>query len=139
MSARALAFLALLLPAPPLRGGEPPEAPNPEPPPPGPAREKAVALTPRRGRLTSRINPPAAGSVFGWGAMEGAAGRGSPALLRTVPGENAVQPSVRDFTVTSRQATSALSHFPLVLVDGRWVYQDELEMAQGGRGLTARD
>jgi outer membrane receptor protein involved in Fe transport len=45
-------------------------------------------------------------------------------LLRAVPGVNVIQMSARDFNLTSRQATSALSNTELVLLDGRSIYQD---------------
>ncbi len=124
MSTRAVVLLALLLATLPLRGEEPPQAPIPPPPPERPARQEVVVVTPCRGCATSVINSPAAVSVISSEAIETAADRSLPELIRTLPGENAVRTSVRDFNVTSRQATSTLSHFQLVLVDGRSVYQD---------------
>src|SRR5712691_11931112 len=124
MSTRAVVFLAVLLAALRLRGEEPPQDPVPAPPSERPARQEVVVVTPCRGCATSVINSPAAVSVIGAEAIETAPDRSLPELLRTLPGENAVRTSVRDFNVTSRQATSTLSHFQLVLVDGRSVYQD---------------
>jgi iron complex outermembrane receptor protein len=63
-------------------------------------------------------------SVISSEVIEAAPDRSFGELLRGVPGVNAVRGSIRDYEITSRQATSTLANSQLVLLDGRSVYQD---------------
>jgi len=85
---------------------------------------ETMVVTPSRGRRTSIIDSPAAVSVISSDVIAVAPDRSLGELLRAVPGMNAVRYSVRDYNVTARQGTSALSNSQLVLLDGRSVYQD---------------
>jgi len=70
------------------------------------------------------INAPATISVITAQAIEMAPTRNFAELLRSVPGLNLTQVSVRDFNVTTRGATGTLATGQLALLDGRSLYQD---------------
>jgi outer membrane receptor for ferrienterochelin and colicins len=73
---------------------------------------------------TALVDAPATMSVLGPEVLTTSPAQNYGDLLRTVPGTNVVQLSVRDVNVTSRQATSTLSNSQLVLLDGRSIYLD---------------
>jgi outer membrane receptor protein involved in Fe transport len=99
-------------------------SPSPTPPSAAPLALSVVVVTPNRGSGTTVIDSPAAVSVLSRDAISVAPDRNFAELLRAVPGLNVVKGSVRDYEVTSRQATSTLPNSQLVLLDGRPVYQD---------------
>jgi outer membrane receptor protein involved in Fe transport len=73
---------------------------------------------------TALVDAPATMSVLGPQVLTTSPAQNYGDLLRTVPGTNVVQLSVRDVNVTSRQATSTLTNSQLVLLDGRSIYLD---------------
>lgn len=82
----------------------------PSPPLPGfPPLRETVVVTSNRSR-TSLIDSPAAVSVISSEAIAVAPDRSFGELLRAVPGVNAARGSIRDYEITSRQATSTLAN-----------------------------
>jgi outer membrane receptor protein involved in Fe transport len=122
----ALGLCLLALGQEPAPGPPPSQAPEEAqaPPLPGfPPLRDTVVVTSNRSR-TSLIDSPAAVSVISSEVIAVAPDRSFGELLRAVPGVNAVRGSIRDYEITSRQATSTLANSQLVLLDGRSVYQD---------------
>ncbi len=73
---------------------------------------------------TQLVNAPATMSVIPAEMIETSPAQNYGDILRSVPGLNVIQVSVRDFNLTARQATSTLASSTLVAVDGRSVYLD---------------
>jgi iron complex outermembrane receptor protein len=118
------ALIAAEEPASSRPGQEPPIAESAPTPSPVPGPRGTLVVTPNRGRPTPLVDSPAAVTVIAAEDIAAAPDRTLGELLRAVPGVNAVRYSVRDYNVTSRQATTTLANSQLALLDGRSVYQD---------------
>ena len=81
-------------------------------------REEVVVVTASRAE-TALLDAPATMSVITDQTIVSSPARGYPELLRSVPGLNVVQMSVRDFNVSTRQGAETLGNSELALVDGR--------------------
>jgi len=75
---------------------------------------------------TSVLDAPATVSVLSSQAIASSPAQNYGDLLRTVPGVNAIQTSVRDVNLSNREATFVLANSQLTLVDGRTLNLDFL-------------
>ena len=90
--------------------------------------EEVVVLGSRRpvGRRTPRrlVDAPVTTTIIPRTVLETTPSSNMGDILRNAPSVNAIQLSVRDVQVTTRQSTGILSNSQLVLVDGRTIYLD---------------
>ncbi len=103
--------------------GQQQQQPPPEPPQEPPVYTEAVIVS--ASKVEQQIvNAPATVSVITSDTIESTPANNFAELLKSVPGMNITQTSVRDYNLNMRGATSTLSTSQLAVLDGRSLYLD---------------